>query len=573
MKRFLSYKVGLIALVAAAIFVVVLERSISSRKSLTQREGAVEAPVANSSLQPALAYKDTQTDADPHLTALLVEKNGALANLQEFEKRLSVAQDFNKSAPDYWRRVNRAYLLSIVRLQGKDAVKHLTGPDIVWNDARLFSDVVSEIARLGKWEDILPLLAAAPSPEYRYAALINAIEACAYERPEEAMLFALHYGPQALGEPGLAQRIFESPDTRFTQAARLEYAARLPEGAARTTAFATIGAFYAKGSESEVRGALDVLNELSGVDRRYAVAAMLETIAGEHPALVFDTVEKIKDDKLLLSADIWSEAGRVLAQDGRFKALQRVDRLDNPDIRKIARAGVMEGWAEQDPESAANHALNEYQNGADDGAMLDKAFSTWVTRDAKAAVDFLNHSALDDLSRGVLYQHTFPNLIRADPEAARKAITGIREPNVKDQLQKIMASTTAMSDINSAMTQTSQIGDRLTRYQSYTDISRQHAGANLEGTKEIIAKQTDPDVRNAMILGILAPQINVDPNAALTLIERGMAPGVAKDTAYLNWYTSTLTVEPFLADGWVRQTQKTRPDLVRKLGIDPDLMK
>jgi hypothetical protein len=171
------------------------------------------------------------------------------------------------------------------------------------------------------------------------------------------------------------------------------------DDSARDSAMAAVFSGAAARPESALQAAKKICADHPGEATSYGNSAIDALCDAGSFSTALELIAGNADD---VQRSIWSaEAYSRWAALQPDQAAQAATALTDPTARAEALHGVIGGWAQTDP-AALTHFLAEQPAGGDRGSMLGQALQSWVRRDPKAAVAWINdHEASPDFDEGV----------------------------------------------------------------------------------------------------------------------------------------------------------------------------
>ena len=171
------------------------------------------------------------------------------------------------------------------------------------------------------------------------------------------------------------------------------------DDSARDSAIAAVFNGAAARPESALQAAKKICADHPGEATGYGNSAIDALCDAGNFSTALQLIAGSADD---VQRSIWSaEAYSRWAALQPDQAAQAAITLTDPTARAEALQGVVGGWAQTDP-AALTHFLAELPAEGDRGSMMGQALQSWVLRDPKAAVAWINdHEASPDYDEGI----------------------------------------------------------------------------------------------------------------------------------------------------------------------------
>lgn len=501
-----------------------------------------------------------------HLRGLLME-GASIVKLQEFENRLLRANPgFNPNSRNYRDLLLSAYLNAILRYEMETGhAAHYAAVAEVFGESGLAIDrhLVTAAAVYGL-EKALALTGGVESlSEKQLNSFVAGVKS---EIQGDLARMILAKGMAGKLEGTAIETLLKANPATLPTALKWELLGELPAGGEeRDIGLRSMARFLA----GEAAGTqlphfpIENKNEL----RQFQSAYVLELLARDDAL----GVRCLADNEDLLGDEMRMQLAEAAVQMGEAD-LPRLSRLaDGTESKGIAAAlrhGQLKAWSAYAPAEAARYAYQGLQSGSLGLEHLATAMQDWFTLAPTNAADFLKTLALSEKQRSDLMDPYLPEIARNAPEyyqsylATRSAESFWENRNYKIQADLEVSEQHALQQID-------RIASPTDRFTGYVNASRLIASRDLEKAIGFAAKTTDPDKRDALLMGLIPEATNADLQLSQQLIGRISNPQ-AQHESYRTWYNDAMNKEPGLAVDFIDAARTTNPQLYQYiLNLNP----
>jgi hypothetical protein len=235
------------------------------------------------------------------------------------------------------------------------------------------------------------------------------------------------------------------------------------------------------------------------------------------------------------------------------------DGASSQGISAALRHGQIKAWSAYAPAEAARYAYDGLRSGSLGLEHLATAMHDWFTFAPTTAADFLKTLDLSEKQRNDLMDSYLPEIARNAPDYYQSYLaTRSPESFVESRTNKIQADLHVSEQY--ALQQVGRIASPTDRYEGYMNASALIASRDLNKAIGYAATATDPDQRDALLMGAIPEATSADLQLSQQLIGRISNPQ-AQYESYRIWYNDAMNKEPALAVDFIDAARTSNPQL------------